>query len=87
MLDSYKRGPNFYPISYKLLTIRGVTLLHRKIDSAWESDFLQRKAYYLQKYDTHFEGLLRLLLVINAIPKRTLSILKHHPHTSYSKIL
>ena len=48
MLDSYKRGPNFYPISYKLLTIRGVTLLHRKVDFAWESDFLQRKAYYLQ---------------------------------------
>jgi len=23
-------------------------LLHREVDSAWESDFLQRKAYYLQ---------------------------------------
>jgi hypothetical protein len=23
-------------------------MLHREVDSAWESDFLQRKAYYMQ---------------------------------------
>ena len=80
-------GSNSVPELCSYLIISVLDALHRKVDSAWESDFLQRKAYYLQKYDTHFEGWLRLLLVINAIPKRTLSILKHHPHTSFSKIL
>ena len=36
-------------------------LYFQMFNSASESDYLQRKAYYLQKYDTHFEGCLRLL--------------------------
>ena len=46
----------FYRLTPNYLIISDVYFLHRKVDSAWESDFLQRKEYYLQKYDTHFEG-------------------------------
>lgn len=37
-----------YLFDCNCLTDNLVKNLHRKIDSAWESDFLQRKAYYLQ---------------------------------------
>jgi hypothetical protein len=41
-------GPIFVRLALNSLINRILTTLHRKVDSAWESDFMQRKAYYLQ---------------------------------------
>ena len=43
-----KLEPHLNHVPRNSLIINEFNILRRKVDSAWESDFLQRKAYYLQ---------------------------------------